>query len=103
MEHPYCDQHMLNTEKLAVIANELTHIRAILTEDRETTKEHIHEGEKAGGVRDQVRDLQKAVGELKRAEWSRVGLAGIIGGVMGALLGAGCTDAIRAIALWLIK
>lgn len=61
------------------------------------TADHIAEGDKQGGFRDRVVILEQQVSALKKAEWTRVITAGVIGGLIGNL----SPDLIRSI-LWLL-
>jgi hypothetical protein len=47
-----------------------------------TVASHVKEGEKEGGFRDRVRDLEKQGSSLKKAEWARVVVSGLIGGIV---------------------
>ena len=46
---------------------------------------HIKEGEERGGYRDRLIVIEQEVNSLKRAEWTRVVFAGVIGGLIGKL------------------
>ena len=61
--------------------------------------EHIHEGEKTGGTRDRVSHLEWEVIELKRRFWK----SSIIGGIIGALVGSGSSEALTLLIRYITK
>jgi len=63
------------------------------------TADHISEGDKVGGYRDRVLLLEQSVDALKKAMWIRVGVAGLIGG----LIGSGSADALGVFLKWIMK
>jgi len=63
------------------------------------TADHIAEGDRQGGYRVRVLLLEQAVDALKKAMWIRVGVSGLIGG----LIGSGSADAIRVFLEWIMK
>jgi len=86
-----CEYHVLLVSDIAVIKNDLTYIK-----DRICS--HVEEGEKTGGFRDRLLLLEQSVSELKKAMWTRVIVAGFIGG----LLGTGSSDAIGLVLKWVM-
>jgi len=44
---------------------------------------HIDEGDKPGGFRDRILIVEQNIKELKKAEWTRVIVAGVLGGLIG--------------------
>ena len=63
------------------------------------TADHIAEGDKVGGYRDRVLLLEQSVSELKKAMWARVGVAGLIGG----LIGSGSADILNLFFKWIMN
>jgi hypothetical protein len=60
---------------------------------------HILEGEKEGGFRDRLLLVELAVKELRRRFWLSAG----VGGLIGALIGAGATDILRIFLTWIMS
>ena len=73
-----CDAHTQLVSDIAVIKNDLTYIK-----DRVCI--HIAEGETKGGFRDRLIVLEQSVDSLKKAEWQRVIVAGLVGGLVSQL------------------
>ena len=46
---------------------------------------HIQQGEEKGGFRDRLIIMEQDISALKKAEWTRVIVAGVIGGLIGNL------------------
>jgi len=92
-----CEQHQTVATDLAIIKNDLTYIK-------DKVCSHIQEGEEKGGFRDrlivtemEVKTIKKEISELKKAEWQRVIVAGLIGGLVGNV----SPELIRGL-LWLV-
>lgn len=84
--------------KVAVMQNDIGHIREVLTCDRQEVKRHVQEGEAVGGYRDQVLTLKLQVDNVKRGIWK----VGLTSGFIGALVGSGSKDAIVMLINWFI-
>lgn len=80
-----CEFHALNIADAAVIKNDLAYIRRSLDEKGKKIDDHIEEAEAEGGIRDRVRILEDAVSALKKAEWTRLIVASVIGGLFARL------------------
>jgi hypothetical protein len=94
-----CEYHTLLVADIAVIKTDVSYIKKYIdSQDIRITK-HIDEGEKQGGFRDRVIILEQAVEALKKAMWIRVGVAGVIGG----LVGSGSADAIALFLKWVMR
>lgn len=92
----YCEQHIKIIEQHMKTIEDVATIKQVVTDMKESFDEikvrmvaHINEGEREGGIRDQVRIikgeldvLSQAVDSLKKAEWRRVVVAGVIGGIV---------------------
>jgi len=87
-----CSDHTALVSDIAVIKNDLKYIK-------DKVCDHIHEGEKDGGFRDRVIILEQSLSALKKAMWIRVGVAGLIGG----LIGSGSADALGVFLKWIMK
>ena len=98
MEKP-CEQHQEIATTLAVLNETIKNLKFSFDEVKDKMCEHIHEGEKAGGVRERLTLLEIEVKALKTAIWWRVIVAGIIGG----LIGSGSTEAIQQLVKYLMK
>lgn len=94
-----CEYHALQVADTAVIKAELIHIRTILESGQDEIKEHIDEGEREGGFRDQVRDLKKEVSLMKQERWK----IAVTSGVISALFVRLAPETIGAIFSWFIK
>ena len=86
-----CEYHTQLVSDIAVIKSTLETIK-----DKICT--HVTEGEEKGGFRDRLIILEQSVGELKRAMWGRVMVAGLIGG----LVGNGSADVISLFLKWVM-
>jgi hypothetical protein len=80
-----CERHQELEVNVAIIKNDISYIR-------EKVCNHIREGEEKGGYRDRllvaekdISSLAREISALKRAEWTRVLVAGAIGGMIGNL------------------
>jgi len=71
-----CGYHTQYVSDIAVVKNDIKYIK-------DKVCSHIHEGEKEGGFRDRLIILEQQISALKKAMWLRVGVAGIIGGLIG--------------------
>ena len=60
---------------------------------------HVLEGDKSGGWRDRLIMVENEISALKKAMWTRVITAGIIGG----LIGSGSSDVIKCFFQWIMK
>ena len=87
-----CAEHTKLVSDIEVIKNDIKYIR-------EKVCDHIHEGEKEGGFRDRLIVLEQTVSSLKKAMWIRVGVAGLIGG----LIGSGSADALGIFLKWIMN
>ena len=61
--------------------------------------DHIHEGERPGGVRDRVSKVEWEVSEMKKRFW----WSSIMGGVIGALIGSGSGDLVSMFIRWIMN
>jgi len=73
-----CDKHTEFVAKIAVMANDVAYIKDRLCS-------HVEEGEMKGGYRDRLIILEQAVDSLKKAEWQRTIVAGLVGGFISQL------------------
>ena len=87
-----CAEHTKLVSDIEVIKNDIKYIR-------EKVCDHIREGEKEGGFRDRLIVLEQTVSSLKKAMWIRVGVAGLIGG----LIGSGSADALGIFLKWIMN
>jgi len=87
-----CNQHVQLASDIAVIKNSLQNIEKKFCQ-------HIEEADRQGGFRDRVIILEQNLSALKKPMWIRVGVAGLIGG----LIGSGSTDALALFIKWIIK
>jgi len=78
-----CSEHQTVVTDLAIIKNDLKYIKNKVCS-------HIQEGEEKGGFRDrlivtemEVKTIKKEISELKKAEWTRLIVAGCVGGLIG--------------------
>jgi flavorubredoxin len=85
----FCAQHTEIVKDMATVKQMVVDMKVSFDEVKERMVSHIIEGEKEGGVRDRVKSLEKKlddtneiVSSLKRAEWKRVVVAGVIGGIV---------------------
>ena len=95
----FCEQHIAISETTTRIETNLTNLIKTFEEIKERMVEHIHEGEKAGGVRERLTLLEVQVKELKKILWIRVFIAGVIGG----LVGSKSIDVVTSLIQWIIK
>jgi len=77
-----CTFHGLLVEKLANIETTVRFIKERLEEDRSRVKTHIHEGECEGGFRDRLQNVEQTISAMKKAEWVRVSVAAVVGGLI---------------------
>ena len=87
-----CEYHTELASDIAVIKNSIQNIE-------KSFSKHIDDAEKQGGYRDRLSSLEQVVSALKKAMWCRVGIAGLIGG----LIGSGSADAINVVLKWIMK
>ena len=87
-----CEYHTLLVADIAVIKNDLQYIKSKVCT-------HIEEGDKVGGFRDRLIIMEQEISALKKAMWARVGVAGMIGG----LVGSGSVDILTIFLKWLMK
>ena len=87
-----CEYHTQLVSDIAVIKNDLQYIK-------DNFCKHIVEADAKGGFRDRIIILEQNVSALKKAMWMRVGVAGVIGG----LVGSGSADAIALFLKWVMK
>ena len=85
-----CEQHQIIATDIAIIKTDIQYIK-------DKVCSHVSQGEEKGGFRDRLIIVEQQVSELKKAEWSRVIAAGVIGGLIGNL----SPDLIKGL-LWLI-
>jgi len=92
----YCDQHMQTIKDAETTKQVVIRLEKSFEDIKARMVVHINEGEKEGGFRDRVRDLEKeneriikdnekmntVISSLKKADWKRVITAGIIGGIV---------------------
>lgn len=85
----YCDQHIQNIRDAEITKQTCIRIEKSFEDVKARMVAHINEGEKEGGFRDRVRDLEKqaetqmaVISALKKAEWRRVIISGVIGGIV---------------------
>ena len=83
-----CEHHTTLVSDIAVIKNDLSYIK-----DRVCS--HISEGESKGGFRDRLIILEQEVSAFKRIAWTRLIVAGLIGGLV--------ANATPEVFGWLIK
>ena len=73
-----CEYHVKLVSDIAVIKTNLDYIKNKVCS-------HVEDGEKDGGYRDRLLIVEREVSALKKAEWSRVLVAGLVGGLIGNL------------------
>ena len=73
-----CEYHVKLVSDISVIKNDIGYIR-------DKVCKHVEEGEKEGGFRDRLLVIEGEVSALKKAEWTRLIIAGLIGGLLGKL------------------
>lgn len=85
----FCAQHMDMVRDMATVKQVVENMDKSFQEVKNRMVAHINDGEKEGGVRDRVKALEKetkslseSVSSLKKAEWKRVIVAGVIGGAV---------------------
>jgi hypothetical protein len=57
-------------------------VNTSIKEDRAKFDRHVYDGEKVGGYRDRLMKVESDISALKKAEWFRVIIAGLIGGLV---------------------
>lgn len=60
---------------------------------------HVLEGDKAGGFRDRLLLVETSVKDMSKRIW----FVAITGGVIGALIGSGSTEALSVFIKWVMK
>lgn len=94
----YCDQHMKSLTDITEMKSDVKYIRQKVDERDIRYDRHIEEGERPGGIRDIVKDLQHEVSVLKKEKWARLIVAAFVGGLLARL----APDVIGNIAQYII-
>lgn len=74
-----CVSHTELVANIAVMKNDISYIRSKVCK-------HVEEGEKEGGFRDRLLLVEQEADILKKAMWVKIGVAGMIGGLIGGRL-----------------
>jgi len=64
-----CSHHIELANKIAVMANDITYIRASVDKKDEKFEKHVQEAEEEGGHRDRIQALEKDVATMKKERW----------------------------------
>lgn len=94
-----CEYHTQLVSDIAVIKTDVSYIKKYIESQDARIAKHIDEGEKQGGFRDRLITLEQQMDNFKKAMWIRVGVAGILGG----LIGSGSADVIALFLKWVMK
>jgi hypothetical protein len=82
MASKICSYHGLLVEKLATIETVVNFIKERLEEDRERVRGHIHEGEREGGFRDRLQEVELLLNNIEKTKWLHLFVAAILGGLV---------------------
>lgn len=91
MPSDMCGHHVQLSNDLAVIKNDLEYMRNRVTQ-------HVDEGEREGGYRDQMLIMKRDIDDLKKRFW----ISSAVGGLIGAVVGSGSNDVIVMFIKWIV-